>query len=58
MVSVSMGVVIGPLARSCALVAIVGERAHIIIVPKDLMGVCENSSSQRRRAKGETKSFR
>lgn len=58
MVSVSVGVLVGPLAHSCIMVVIVGEYAHILIVPKGLMGVCENSSFQRRKSKGETNSFR
>lgn len=46
--SALVGILAGPPAPSCILVAAVGERAYIVIVPKRLMGACENSSSQKR----------
>lgn len=46
--SAIMSVLARPPAPSCDLVAAVGERAYILIVPKDLIGACENSNSQRR----------
>lgn len=46
--SAPMSVLARPPIPSCVLVAAVGERVYILIIPKGLIGACENSNSQRK----------